>query len=830
MSSLLNSLNEEQRAAAAQIQGPVMIIAGAGSGKTRTLTYRIAHIMEEGVEPFHILSLTFTNKAAREMRERISQLIGPEAHALWMGTFHSVFAKILRVEAAQLGYTSSFAIYNTEDVKSLLKSIVKELNLDPKEYTASFVLNRISAAKSNLISADDYLQSVEIRGQDRQAHKPMIGEIYQIYSERLRRSSAMDFDDLLFNMNVLLRDFPETLYKYQKRFQYILVDEYQDTNFAQYLILKKLAAQHENICVVGDDAQSIYSFRGANIQNILNFKSDYPSAQTYKLEQNYRSTQTIVGLANQIIKKNKDQITKEIWTENESGEKVQILKAMSDVEEGLMVVRSIFEVLHTERLPYKDFAILYRTNNQSRSLEDALRRSNIPYRIYGGMSFYDRKEIKDILAYFRWVVNLNDDEALLRCINYPARGIGATTLDRIRIIANEHKISLWEVIKNIHNPEIIINAGTKSKIHQVATMIESLHVQVATTDAFDLAQKIWFASGIAAEFKAENTPESQVRIQNAEELLNAVKDFCEKDQTVFDDETGELSRSENVPTLDVFLQEISLLTDADKHEDDDDNQVTLMTIHAAKGLEFKQVYVVGLEENLFPSAMSLTSRADIEEERRLFYVAVTRSEKKLTLSFATSRFRWGQHTFCEPSRFLEELDMHYIANPEILAHRTIGGFGFTQGQFNSFDTLGEEFAAKRIESKEKGELGFNPKSKKQFGLKSKESDDLGFTKKQTQEQGTQPTPIAKESPKNLRKISSLAKEALLAASTVKGTISSPIGATLAQGSKVQHSKFGQGIVLAIEGEGPNQKAIVQFEAPAGIKNLLTAFAKLEILE
>lgn len=830
MSSLLDSLNEEQGAAAAQIQGPVMIIAGAGSGKTRTLTYRIAHIMQQGVDPFRILALTFTNKAAREMRDRIGQLIGAEARGLWMGTFHSVFAKILRVEAEKLGYIPSFAIYDTDDVKSLLKAIVKELNLDPKEYTASFVLNRISAAKSNLISAEDYMKSTEIRAQDRQAKKPMVGEIYQIYSERLRRSSAMDFDDLLFNMNVLLRDFPEALYKYQKRFQYIMVDEYQDTNFAQYLILKKLAAQHENICVVGDDAQSIYSFRGANIQNILNFKSDYPSAQTYKLEQNYRSTQTIVGLANGIIKKNKDQITKEIWTENESGEKVQIMKAVSDVEEGLMVVRSIFEVLHRERLPYKDFAILYRTNNQSRSLEEALRRSNIPYRIYGGMSFYARKEIKDILGYFRWVVNPNDDEALLRCINYPARGIGNTTLDRIRIIANENKVSLWEVVRNIHNPEIILNSGTKSKIHQVATMIESLHVQLKNTDAFDLAQSIWFSSGIAAEFKAENTPESQARMQNAEELLNAVKDFCERDQTVFDEETGELSKSDTVATLDMFLQEISLLTDADKEDDGDDNKVTLMTIHAAKGLEFKHVYVVGLEENLFPSAMSLTSRADIEEERRLFYVAITRSEKNLTLSFATSRFRWGQHTFCEPSRFLEELDTCYIENPEILGKRSMGGFGFTHGQFNSFGLSGEEFSAKRIESKESSN----------FGLKAKKEEEGSLSRKQSLGDNIKSSPIVQETPKKLRKISSLSNETMANIAVVKGTFSANTenndknsggssGAMLAEGAKVRHGKFGIGLVLAIEGEGPNQKVIVEFEAPAGVKNLLTAFAKLEVL-
>lgn len=658
MRDLLSELNDEQRKAAACIEGPVMIIAGAGSGKTRTLTYRIAHLIEEGIDPFNILALTFTNKAAAEMKERIIKLVGNDARNIWMGTFHSIFAKILRFEAEKLGYIPSFTIYDTDDSKSAIKQIVKSLNLDPKTYNTSFVLGRISMAKSNLISVTDYMNNAEIQQTDQASRKPMIGEIYKQYNQRLRNSMAMDFDDLLYNMNVLLRDFPDVLLKYQERFRHILVDEYQDTNFSQYLIIKKMAARYQNICVVGDDAQSIYAFRGANIQNILNFKRDYPDVRLFKLEQNYRSTQNIVNAANSIISNNREQIKKEIWTANDTGNRIRLLRGEDEREEGLMVANSIADTKNAEGIDFSNFAILYRTNIQSRAIEEALRKMKIPYKIYGGLSFYRRKEIKDVLSYLRLAINNYDEEALLRVINYPARGIGQTTIDRIRVAASDNDISIWTVIENLPSFGLGINSGTMNKINDFMMMIKSATAQLAVMNAYDLAKQIIGQSGIIRFLKEDEDPDNANRIENIEELLNGIQEFCEKEDIITPDEEEELQ----IKTLDLFLQQVLLLTD-EENDKEDTNKVSLMTIHAAKGLEFPYVYVAGMEENLFPSALSIASRQELEEERRLFYVAVTRAEKMLTLSHAKTRYQYGNVSFQELSRFVDEIDDKYIDIP-----------------------------------------------------------------------------------------------------------------------------------------------------------------------
>jgi DNA helicase-2/ATP-dependent DNA helicase PcrA len=660
VTEILDQLNDAQQRAVTCSDGPVMVIAGAGSGKTRVLTYRIAYMLSKGIDPFNILALTFTNKAAREMKSRIIDLVGStEGKNVWMGTFHSIFARILRIEGHLLGYPSNFTIYDTDDSKSVIKGILKDLNLDPKQYTPGSVLSRISSAKSNLISAADYNNNAEVISEDNMAQKPMIGEIYSYYESRCFKAGAMDFDDLLFKTNVLLRDFPEVLYKYQNKFKYILVDEYQDTNFAQYLIVKQLAARNENICVVGDDAQSIYSFRGANIQNILNFKSDYPDVQIFKLEQNYRSTQTIVNAANSIISNNKDQIFKEVWTENEEGKPIQVMKAISETEEGQIVANSIFEIKMNLQQPNSAFAILYRTNAQSRAIEESLRKLNIPYRIYGGLSFYKRAEIKDLLAYFRLVVNPSDDEAFKRVVNYPVRGIGKTTLEKIEVAAGSYNVSNHEV--SLHPAKYLpdLPSGSATKIEQFATMILSQHYQLHKTDAYDLAQKIAVSSGLMRELMADRTEEGISKYQNSEELLNAIKDFVEREEEPVPlmDEDEIISDQR---TLDVFMQDIALMTDADEDKDNNTNKVVLMTIHAAKGLEFPYVFIVGMEENLFPSNMSLSTRAEIEEERRLFYVALTRAEKKVTLTYAETRYRWGNMTANEPSRFLSEIDERFL--------------------------------------------------------------------------------------------------------------------------------------------------------------------------
>ncbi|MBT8177641.1 MAG: UvrD-helicase domain-containing protein, partial [Eudoraea sp.] len=642
MKSFLEELNEAQRAPVLHKEGPLMVIAGAGSGKTRVLTYRIAHLMNQGVDPFNILALTFTNKAAREMKSRIEQLVGgSEAKNLWMGTFHSVFARLLRFDGQKLGFPSNFSIYDTQDSQRLIASIIKEMGLDKDVYKYKQVQNRISAYKNSLITVKAYFQNPELMEADAMARRPRLGEIYQNYVDRCFKAGAMDFDDLLLRTNELLSRFPEVLMKYQDRFRYILVDEYQDTNHSQYLIVKALADRYQNICVVGDDAQSIYSFRGANISNILNFQRDYDDAAAYRLEQNYRSTQNIVNAANSIIANNKDQLKKKVWTANEQGPRIKLHRSPTDAEEGRYVAGSIFENKMQHQLPNSDFAILYRTNSQSRAFEDALRKRDIPYRIYGGLSFYQRKEIKDLLSYLRLVINSKDEEALKRVINFPARGIGQTTVDKLTVAANHYERSVFEVMENLDKIPLKINAGTKGKLENFVNMIKSFQILNREADAFTLAEHVAKKSGILMEFKKDGTPEGIARMENIEELLNGIQDFVEG-QKELADAKGDLTE---------FLEDVALATDLD-NEKGDPNRVALMTIHLAKGLEFPYVYIVGLEEDLFPSAMSMNTRSELEEERRLFYVALTRAEKQAYLTYTQNRYRWGKLIDAEPSRFI----------------------------------------------------------------------------------------------------------------------------------------------------------------------------------
>ncbi len=646
----INELNSSQQEAVIHTEGPSLVIAGAGSGKTRVLTYRIAQLLTQGIPPYKILALTFTNKAAREMQKRIADLVGSEmANQLWMGTFHAIFSKILRLEAEKLGYTSSYTIYDTQDSKNMIKAIVKDLKLDDKVYKPSTILSRISMAKNNLIVAQSYAQSSRIHSEDSASRRPLLGEIYKQYQQRCKQTDTMDFDDLLLQTNILFRDFPDILAKYQQKFHYILVDEYQDTNYAQYLIVKKLSEQHHNICVVGDDAQSIYSFRGARIENILNFKNDYPEYTLYKLEQNYRSTTTIVDAANSIIRKNKEQIPKRTFSKNEEGEKIKVLRALSDKEEGFQVTNEIFKLANYEQQEYSDFAILYRTNAQSRILEEALRKRNIPYKIYGGQSFYQRKEIKDLLGYFRLTVNQNDEEAFKRIINYPRRGIGDATVDKLREIAGQYHVSLWTVLCNLDKIAVFFNSGIVSKLRQFGSMIERFKEQVAHENAYDAALFIARSSGIVDDLSGDDTPEGISRKENLQELLNGIKDFSE---TAY--------REGKDDKLPAFLEGVALLTDQDGEKEEDRNKVTLMTIHSAKGLEFNNVFITGLEEELFPAQQCLCTPAALEEERRLFYVALTRAEKRIFLSYATTRYKNGQIVSSRVSRFIEEIDPEFL--------------------------------------------------------------------------------------------------------------------------------------------------------------------------
>ena len=650
MEDYLSQLNDSQKLPTTHKNGPIMVIAGAGSGKTRVLTYRIAYLMERGVDPFSILSLTFTNKAAREMKSRISQIVGEsKSKNLWMGTFHSIFARILRSESELLGYSPNFTIYDTQDSDRLIATIIKELKLDKDLYKYKNIRSRISSLKNNLVTVKAYLSNPELVQQDNESRRPMFGKIYQTYVNRCFKASAMDFDDLLLKTNELLNRFPEVLAKYQERFKYIHVDEYQDTNHSQYLIVKALADKYENLCVVGDDAQSIYGFRGANIENILSFQKDYSNSTIYRLEQNYRSTKNIVNAANSVINYNINKLEKEVWTDNESGEKIEINQSITDSEEGRFVSSSIFENKNKCQLDNDSFAVLYRTNAQSRSIEDALRRKNISYQVYGGLSFYQRKEIKDILAYLRVIVNPNDEESIKRIINYPTRGIGQTTMDKLLIYANDKNISLFETLKNLSSDEININSGTKNKLNQFFLLIKSFQLLNESLNAFEIAEEVLKRIGIINVLKLDGTPESISRIENIEELINGIKDFIEGEKEVVDSKA----------TLSDFLEDVALASELDKNINDYQKKVSLMTIHLAKGLEFNHVYIVGLEEDLFPSAMSSSTRADLEEERRLFYVALTRAKKKVTITYAKTRYRWGKLNDCEPIRFIKEIDKTY---------------------------------------------------------------------------------------------------------------------------------------------------------------------------
>lgn len=658
----LEALNPTQRKAVEQTQGPVMIIAGAGSGKTRVLTYRIAYLLETGTYSNQILALTFTNKAAKEMKKRIEKLVGPEkSKHLWMGTFHAVFSKILRIEASKIGYTSNFTIYDTDDCLSLIKSIVKEQNLSDEIYKPRMILGRISQSKNNLISFLGYLSNNELQKEDAAAQKSMIGQIYQTYQTRLRQADAMDFDDLLFNTNILLRDHQDVLQKYQQKFKYILVDEYQDTNFSQYFSVKKLSAQHQNICIVGDDAQSIYAFRGANIQNILNFKNDYPQTKIYKLEENYRSTKFIVEAANQVIKKNTKQLEKNSFTMNGQGEGIQLLKSNSDKEEGDKIAFHAKEYGLRHQVHYKNMAVLYRTNAQSRPLEEAFRKQGIPYKILGGMSFYKRKEVKDAIAYFRLTINPYDEEALKRIINYPTRGIGKTTLDKLFYYANEQKMAPWDIM---NKPELllpIVGKGGYGSIQDFLTMVTYFQQLEAGDDIYETAKSILVQSQLFSEIRSDKTPEGISKYENLKSLLEGIQEY--KDTNQGGEELINLSR---------YLQEVALLTDADEDKKDDANSVTLMTIHASKGLEFQYVCIAGMEENLFPSALSVNSLQELEEERRLFYVALTRAEKYLTISFAMNRYKYNISQPTTKSRFLKDIEPSLFKNPDAITEVSRG--------------------------------------------------------------------------------------------------------------------------------------------------------------
>jgi DNA helicase-2/ATP-dependent DNA helicase PcrA len=776
----LTKLSDIQREAVVNFKGPSLVIAGAGSGKTRVLTFRIAYLLSQGVQPSSILALTFTNKAAKEMKERISNTVSPVlAKRLRMGTFHSIFAQILRAEADKLGYPSSFTIYDTTDARSVIKSIVKEKQLDDQIYKPAAVLARISSAKNNLVTPMAYRSNSGAQSQDAAAKMPMISEIYTAYAQKCYKSGAMDFDDLLLNTNILFRDFPDVLAKYQNFFQYILVDEYQDTNYSQYLIVNRLAMHHKNITVVGDDAQSIYSFRGAKIENILNFRNDYPDYKLFKLEQNYRSTQVIVNAANSLIAKNKNQIKKVSYSENDPGEPIKVMRAYTDQEEGLMVAASIHETIYRDQATYLDFAILYRTNAQSRIFEESLRKKNIPYKVYGGLSFYQRKEVKDLLSYCRLVLNHNDDEAYKRVVNYPARGIGETTMTRVESAATTHGISIWEAALKIRSLDNEVKDGPAKKLFDFATLIKELAAEITTSDAYNLALTIATRSGLINDLRLDKSNEGVSKLENLEELLNGIREFV--------DEMKRAEEPDGEPTLDRFLENVSLLTDADKDKPEDKDKVTIMTIHSAKGLEFKYVYLVGLEDELFPSRMSMNTEQELEEERRLFYVAITRAERRATISYALQRYKWGSPTTCRPSRFIKEIDSSFL------------------------------------------DMMDSDPDKESNSLLNLSTQNAGFSKSY----GGFSNPYQKNVPATPNKIISTQVKSTVPASA--NVFNEPIAKQfvecaadeIVEGVQVEHEKFGVGKVVATEGDAANRKVTVFFPA-AGQKTLLLKFAKLKI--
>jgi DNA helicase-2/ATP-dependent DNA helicase PcrA len=789
MLDYLSGLNEPQKEAVLHTDGPLMIVAGAGSGKTKVLTTKIAHLMSKGVDAFHILALTFTNKAAKEMKERIEHILGSgEARNLYIGTFHSVFARILRKEAYRLGYPNSFTIYDTDDAKSVVKTVINELNLDDKHYKPNIVYNRISSAKNAMVGPDEYRNDYHIQQEDMRANRPAIAQVYDAYYKRCFKNGAMDFDDLLYQFYRLLKEHPEALVRYQTKFRYILIDEYQDTNPAQYEIIKLLAAQHENICVVGDDAQSIYSFRGATIQNILQFQKDYDDVKIIKLEQNYRSTQSILNLANQVIKNNKGQIPKALWTENSTGEKIKQVRTMTDNEEGKFVADAIQEQKLRNHYANREFAVLYRTNAQSRAFEESLRRMGIAYIIYGGISFYQRKEIKDFIAYLRVTVNPKDEEALKRIINYPARGIGKTTVDKTILAANENNIPMWEVL--LKAKEFGFKAGTLESIENFVLMIRSFQSMLEKNNAYELAFHVGKQTNIVKELFNDKSTEGVARYENTQELLNSIKEWIETPLNEEDGEVGDKS-------LAAYLQQITLLTDADD-KDPNADVVKLMTVHAAKGLEFQCVFVAGLEEMLFPSGLSINTREELEEERRLFYVAITRAKSRLWLTYANTRYRFGQLIQNEPSRFMDEL-------PQELLDKSFAGGG-TRNQSGSSWSKGSAF------DRMKGEGAWGDES----GSVSKQSgtyfNERPSAKKETPSYLTPKTPYQK------------VVEHKTSADFVPSDISN-----LQAGQKVEHQKFGFGEVIKMEGAAHNPVATVKFDLN-GEKKIMLNYARLRIIE
>ena len=780
MTDYLNELNESQREAVLYNEGPSLVIAGAGSGKTRVLTYKIAYLLDNGYEPWSILALTFTNKAAREMKERIARRVGQErARYLWMGTFHSIFSRILRAEAEALGFTPNFTIYDAADSKSLVKTIVKEMNLDDKVYKPGMVQGRISNAKNHLVLPEAYAANAELIEADRAAKVPLLHEIYLRYWNRCRQSDAMDFDDLLLYTYLLFRTRPDICDKYAARFRYILVDEYQDTNFAQHSIVLQLTQKHQFVCVVGDDAQSIYSFRGANIDNILNFTRTYKDARLFKLEQNYRSTQTIVNAANSLIAKNRDQIQKEVFSEKDKGEPIGVFAAYSDVEEGEIVTNKIAQLHAKSGYAYHDFAILYRTNAQSRIFEEALRKRSIPYRIYGGLSFYQRKEVKDVVAYFRLAVNPHDEEAFKRVINYPARGIGNTTLGKLTEAAGRCEVSLWKVLCEPLSYGVELNKGTYTKLQGFRDLISEFVTLAREQDAYTLGMELVKRSGIMAEIYQDRSPENMSRQENIEELVNGMRDFCD----------GRQEEGSPHVLLSDYLSEIALLTDQDEEQGEAQPKVTLMTIHSAKGLEFPNVFVVGLEENLFPSPLSSASYRALEEERRLFYVAVTRAEDHCYLSYAKSRFKYGKMEFCNPSRFLKDIDVRYLQVPQ------------------------EELMGTRIE--EKASRFRKEASRASYEREPRETGPSMFDGGPMPEEPHRFVP-----PRTLRRIPDASSSAAPAGPSAGG---------LSAGMWIEHERFGKGEVTRVEGNGDNCKATVQFQH-AGVKQLLLKFARFKIID
>ncbi|MCT4671872.1 MAG: ATP-dependent helicase [Prolixibacteraceae bacterium] len=774
MYDYLETLNTPQRNAVENIEGPTLVIAGAGSGKTRVLTYRIAHLINKDINEKNILALTFTNKAAREMKERISQAVGEErAKNLWMGTFHSIFSKILRIEAETIGYPSTFTIYDTQDSKSLIKSIIKSKKLDDKIYRPSIIQSRISTAKNNLVTPRSYINNKEIKEADKMNQLPQMGAIYLEYTRRCKKAGAMDFDDLLLETNILFRDHKDILEKYQKRFKYILVDEYQDTNFSQYLIIKKLAALNQNLCVVGDDAQSIYSFRGAKIENILNFKNDYPEYKTFKLEQNYRSTKTIVEAANSVIKKNTQQIPKKTYSENEIGERINLFYTLTDNEEGIEVASKIKQVKKSEKCNYEDFAILYRTNAQSRIFEECLRKRNIPYKIYGGLSFYQRKEIKDILAYFKLMVNPQDDESLKRIINFPTRGIGATTLNKLESSAALNDLSIFDIASDANYCQIAgLNAGAYRKVQAFINMINEMSSKVHMMNAFEMAEMVCERTRILDEYSQDKNPENKGKAENIQELINGIKDFTD----------NSMEEGKSFLILD-YISEVALLTDQDNQNNEETDRVTLMTVHSSKGLEFKNVFIVGMEEKLFPSVKETTiNKQELEEERRLFYVAITRAEKYLWLSFVKQRSKWGKIEFCTPSRFLSEIDSQFLKMP----------LESDSGIF----LKRKETQRKRLEQHQYGHL--------------EETDSTVDNIKGVRLTG------------RIKKMEELAK--------MNDKIFIGVDPNLLNvNNKIKHQRFGIGTIIAIEGDDANKKAVITFDEH-GTKTLLLRFAKLQIIE